>query len=159
MNSRERVLSCLRREGYDRIPVKHEGTPEVNRMILDHYGAPVWYKRTPGSMIDAKKLSDGRLAFTPSFGAYGIFQNQGYWLTNLQGAGTIKHRTTNPAPDQLPTDHHDYIELPGGSNRRALISYPIVGGVDLSTMPGGQGTVQEDTEIVVTHKSGAAANR
>jgi len=38
MNSRERVLSCLRREGYDRIPVKHEGTPEVNRMILDHYG-------------------------------------------------------------------------------------------------------------------------
>ncbi|MCK6371975.1 MAG: hypothetical protein L6Q83_11770 [Gammaproteobacteria bacterium] len=26
-------------------------------------------------------------------------------------------------------------------------------------LPGGQGTVQEDTEIVVTHKSGAAANR
>jgi len=38
MNSRERVLRSLRREGYDRIPVKHEGTPEVNRMILDHYG-------------------------------------------------------------------------------------------------------------------------
>lgn len=30
MTSRERVLSCLARTGYDRIPVKHEGTPEVN---------------------------------------------------------------------------------------------------------------------------------
>ena len=105
-------------------------------MILDHYGAPVWYKRTPGSMMDAKKLSDGRLAFTPSYGPFGIFENQGYWLTNLQGTGTIKHRTTDPAPSALPTDHHDYIELPGGPNRRALISYPIVTGVDLTGMPG-----------------------
>jgi hypothetical protein len=94
-------------------------------MILDHYGAPVWYKRTPSSMMDAKKLSDGRLTFTPSYGPFGIFENQGYWLTNLQGTGTIKHRTTAPAPSALPTDHHDYIELPGGPNRRALISYPI----------------------------------
>ena len=31
MNSRERVLSAFERTGYDRIPVKHEGTPEVNR--------------------------------------------------------------------------------------------------------------------------------
>ncbi len=94
-------------------------------MILDHYGAPVWYKRTPSSMMDAKRLSDGRLAFTPSYGPFGIFENQGYWLTDLDGTGTIKHRTTNPAPTELPTDHHDYIELPGGPNRRALISYPI----------------------------------
>ena len=32
MNSRQRVLGALERRGYDRIPVKHEGTPEVNRM-------------------------------------------------------------------------------------------------------------------------------
>jgi len=38
MNSRERVLSAFERRGYDRIPVKHEGTPEVNRMIMDHFG-------------------------------------------------------------------------------------------------------------------------
>jgi len=38
MNSRERVLSALSRQGYDRIPVKHEGTPEVNRMLLEHFG-------------------------------------------------------------------------------------------------------------------------
>ncbi|HYN33441.1 MAG TPA: hypothetical protein VES40_12510, partial [Ilumatobacteraceae bacterium] len=94
-------------------------------MVLDNYGAPVWYRRTPSGMMDAKRLSDGRLAFTPSYGPFGIFESQGYWLTNLAGTGTVKHRTTNPAPNQLPTDHHDYIELPGGPNRRALVSYPI----------------------------------
>ncbi|KKK57218.1 hypothetical protein LCGC14_3056720 [marine sediment metagenome] len=34
MTSRERVLNAFKREGYDRIPVKHEGTPEVNRVII-----------------------------------------------------------------------------------------------------------------------------
>jgi len=38
MNSRERVLSAADRQGYDRIPIKHEGTPEVNKMIMDHFG-------------------------------------------------------------------------------------------------------------------------
>ena len=38
MNSRERVLSATDWQGYDRIPVKHEGTPEVNRLIMDHFG-------------------------------------------------------------------------------------------------------------------------
>ena len=26
------------RKGYDRIPIKHEGTPEVNHMLMDHFG-------------------------------------------------------------------------------------------------------------------------
>jgi hypothetical protein len=114
-------------------------------MILDHYGAPVWYKRTPSPMMDAKKLSDGRLAFTPSFGAYGIREAQGYWLTNLQGTGTIRHRTTDPAPSALPTDHHDYLftTVPGGQSFRTMVSYPIVAGVDLRTMTGGLGTVND----------------
>lgn len=38
MNSRDRVLSAFSRQGYDRIPVKHEGTPEVNRMLMQHFG-------------------------------------------------------------------------------------------------------------------------
>ncbi|MFB3906703.1 MAG: uroporphyrinogen decarboxylase family protein [Acidobacteriota bacterium] len=38
MNSRERVLNTCERKGYDRIPVKHEGTPEINREIKDHFG-------------------------------------------------------------------------------------------------------------------------
>lgn len=38
MNSRERVLGAFNRTGYDRIPVKHEGTPEINQMIMNHFG-------------------------------------------------------------------------------------------------------------------------
>ena len=38
MNSRERVLSCFNRKGYDRIPIKHEATPEINQILLDHFG-------------------------------------------------------------------------------------------------------------------------
>lgn len=38
MNSRERVLGAFNQTGYDRIPVKHEGTPEINQMIIDHFG-------------------------------------------------------------------------------------------------------------------------
>ena len=38
MTHRERVLGALHRSGYDRIPVKHEGTPEVNKMLMQHFG-------------------------------------------------------------------------------------------------------------------------
>ena len=101
--------------------------------ILDNYGAPVWYKRVSQPVIDLKRLSDGRLAFTPTFGPFGIDANQGYWLTNLQGGPTVKHQTVGG----LLTDHHDYNELPGVPNGRALVSYPIVDNVDLTGMPGG----------------------
>lgn len=38
MSHRERVFAALNRTGYDRIPVKHEGTPEVNKMLMEHFG-------------------------------------------------------------------------------------------------------------------------
>jgi uroporphyrinogen decarboxylase len=38
MLPRERVLSTYNRKGYDRIPVKHEGTPEINQMIMNYFG-------------------------------------------------------------------------------------------------------------------------
>ena len=38
MNSRQRVLSAFERCGYDRIPVKHEATPEVNKLLMEHFG-------------------------------------------------------------------------------------------------------------------------
>jgi len=38
MNCRERTLSALERKGFDRIPVHHEGTPEVNAMLRQHFG-------------------------------------------------------------------------------------------------------------------------
>jgi uroporphyrinogen decarboxylase len=38
MNSRQRLLSAIARKGYDRIPVHHEGTPEVNALLRQHFG-------------------------------------------------------------------------------------------------------------------------
>ena len=38
MNSRERVLNACEKKGYDRVPVKHEGTPEINQEIKEYYG-------------------------------------------------------------------------------------------------------------------------
>ncbi len=38
MTSRERVMACCERRGFDRIPIKHEGTPEVNQQIKEHLG-------------------------------------------------------------------------------------------------------------------------
>jgi len=38
MISRERVLSAFHRQGYDRIPIKHEATPEINHLIMEHFG-------------------------------------------------------------------------------------------------------------------------
>jgi len=93
-------------------------------VIMDNHGAPVWYRRTPEPLIDFKRLPSGSLAFTPQRGAYGIDEGQGYWVTTLQGSSpTALRRTTEPAADELPTDHHDYLEFPGG---RALLSYPLV---------------------------------
>ncbi len=37
MNHKERVLSTLHRNGYDRIPVKHHGTPEVDAMLMEYF--------------------------------------------------------------------------------------------------------------------------
>ncbi len=38
MTPRERVLNACERKGFDRIPVKHEGTPEVNQGIKQYFG-------------------------------------------------------------------------------------------------------------------------
>ena len=38
MNHRQRVMSAFERRGYDRIPVKHEATPEVNKLLMEHFG-------------------------------------------------------------------------------------------------------------------------
>jgi len=38
MTSRQRVLSAFEKKGYDRIPVKHEGAPEINQMLMTHFG-------------------------------------------------------------------------------------------------------------------------
>ena len=38
MNSKERMLGAMERKGFDRIPVHHEATPEVNAILREHFG-------------------------------------------------------------------------------------------------------------------------
>lgn len=38
MTSRDRIMNALLRKGFDRIPVKHEGTPEINHMLIKYFG-------------------------------------------------------------------------------------------------------------------------
>ncbi len=38
MTSRERVMGSANRTGYDRIPVKHEGTSEIDHMLMEYFG-------------------------------------------------------------------------------------------------------------------------
>ena len=38
MTHRDRVIGCCKRTGFDRIPIKHEGTPEVNQELKSHFG-------------------------------------------------------------------------------------------------------------------------
>jgi uroporphyrinogen decarboxylase len=38
MTSKERVLNCLARKGMDRLPVRHEAEPPVNRELMEHAG-------------------------------------------------------------------------------------------------------------------------
>lgn len=37
MTSHQRVMGAVNRTGYDRIPVKHEGTPEIDQLLMDYF--------------------------------------------------------------------------------------------------------------------------
>ena len=37
MNHKERVLNALQRKGFDRIPVKHYGTPEADTLLMEYF--------------------------------------------------------------------------------------------------------------------------
>jgi hypothetical protein len=104
-------------------------------MILDEYGAPVWYKRLDVPGLDLKRRSDGRLVYVPFLGPrYGIDPDAGYRAMSLYGTLVGEYLTADEGGVEHPTDHHDYAELPGG--RYALISYPVVHHVDLTALPG-----------------------
>lgn len=92
-------------------------------VVLNNYGAPVWYKRVPGGGLDLKRRSDGRLIYTPFLGnAFGVTPARGYRITTLSGSLVAEHLTDDPS--SFPTDHHDYVALPAG--KRAMLSYPLV---------------------------------
>ena len=104
-------------------------------LILDEHGGPVWYKRLDRRGTDIERRSDGRIVWVPSLGArYGTEPDAGYRAISLYGTLVDEYITYDEGDVEHPTDHHDYVELSGG--RYALISYPILSGVDLTALPG-----------------------
>jgi hypothetical protein len=104
-------------------------------LILDEYGGPVWYKRLDRSGTDIERRSDGRIVWVPNLGSrYGVEPDAGYRAISLYGTLVDEYISFDEGGVEHPTDHHDFVELPNG--RYALISYPIVSGVDLTALPG-----------------------
>lgn len=134
--------------GFPRFVVERPGAPEPGwyltsgdtpggsfAIILDEYGAPVWYKRFDVPSLDLKLRSDGRLVYVPNLGPrYGIDPDAGYRAMSLYGTLVGEYIAFDEDGLEHPTDHHDFAELPGGGY--ALISYPVVDGVDLTALPG-----------------------
>ena len=114
-------------------------------VILDERGAPVWYKQMPQVMLDLKRRSDGRLLMTPLLGPrYGVLPDAGYQVSSLSGTLVDEHITVDDPADpgvEYPTDHHDYVALPGGG--WAMLSYPLLTGQDLTVL--GTGYLADDT--------------
>jgi hypothetical protein len=122
------------------------GGPPVGSFlaVLDHRGAPVWFKRVDRPSIDLKSWSGGRLAYTPLLGGpFGVNPTDGYRLTDLTGANRGELLTTDPSV--LPVDHHDMVEAPGGGH--ALISYPLVDGYDLTAIGFGSDETIADSVV------------
>jgi hypothetical protein len=142
--------------GFPRLEVERPGTPAPGwyltlattpaggsfALILDEHGGPVWYKRLDRTGTDLKRRSDGRIVWVPNLGSrYGVEPDAGYRAMSIFGTLVGEYITVDEGGLEHPTDHHDFAELPGGGY--ALITYPIVDGVDLTSLPG-SGWLTED---------------
>ena len=112
--------------------------------VLDHFGAPVWYKRVPGDLVSVDRRSDGRLVMVQALGPrYGVDPDRGYFVASLFGTVVDELLTVaDPgAPGvSFPVDHHDLVPLPDGA--RAMLSYPVLEGQDLRVL--GPGYLEDD---------------
>jgi len=120
------------------------GSGDGYAVVLDHFGAPVWYKRVPGDLVHVERRSDGRIVMVPALGPrYGVDPDRGYLVASLFGT-VFDELKTVPDPAEadvvFPTDHHDIVWLPGGG--RSLFSYPLLTGQDLTVL--GSGYLADD---------------
>lgn len=110
-------------------------------VIFDERFVPVWFKRTPGVLLDFKLLSDGTLVGgTLGLAGFGTDPNAGHRVFNLDGSlleirRTVPSRLPRPNYENVyPTDFHEYEEIPSasGPSGRAVITYPLIRNQDLS---------------------------
>jgi hypothetical protein len=102
-------------------------------VILDERGGPVWYKRNDVRLLDAKVTQSGSISLTSVGQFFGTATDDvSRRFYDLAGNLLDDRRISDPS---LPVDHHDYIDLPGGSG--AFVSYPLRHDVDLTALGAG----------------------
>lgn len=114
MTSRERVRGSLGRTGYDRIPVKHEGTPEVNQMLMKHLGL------TNGEQLKCALGDDFRYVEAvyrgPELREFPDGSMQGYWGERYQlseyDGGSYLEASHMPFADITSLDDLDRSNFP-----------------------------------------------
>lgn len=106
-------------------------------VILDEFGAPVWYKRSDRPLVDAKLAADGAFSASPLGQFFGtVSDDLSRRVYGLDGGLLDDRRIDDSAsPVALPVDHHDYVHLPGGGG--AFVSYPLRTDVDLTALGAG----------------------
>ena len=94
MNSRQRVLNTVAGRGYDRIPIKHEGTPEINRLLMDHLACRTWSNCSASSATTSATSSPSiavqNCEHSPT-AAWRAISANATSTPSLNPAGTSKH--------------------------------------------------------------------
>ena len=96
--------------------------------ILDEYGVPVWYKRTPAPVVGVWPQANGNLAwriwsgggFPGGAGLGPENPPRGFEIHDLTGAlvGSV-----GPVGGTEPLDWHELLDLPGGGH--LVLTYPL----------------------------------
>ena len=121
-------------------------------VILDEFGAPVWYKRGETSLIAAARRDDGTIGANNAGQYYGTTGDDVARRTYALDGSLLEVRRP-PDPVAYPADHHDFVDLAGGGG--AFLSYPIRSGVDLTAIGLGAAEHVLDGAIVEIDGSGA----
>lgn len=135
----ERVLSTLERTGYDRIPLKHQGTPEINAVLLEHFRVKTHEELLLAVGDDFRHLNPGyigpQLKTYPDGSWEGLYQER---YQNISfGHGAYPEAVYLPfagiedasdlATCRFPSaDHFDYADIPAQCNEYG--DYAIVYG-------------------------------
>ncbi|MEM9745134.1 MAG: aryl-sulfate sulfotransferase [Actinomycetota bacterium] len=160
---RRHFVRCVP-DDFDRIDVSLLGDPEPGWymttiqadggrdrvVILDEFGAPVWWLDVPIEVALFELSNVGDLLVQPIRGlALSWDPDRGAVRARLDGTIIEEYVTVDDPPGlggtDNPVDHHDIVELPTGGV--ALISYPLVEDVDILGIGGGADEIITDNLI------------
>lgn len=99
--------------------------------IFNERGVPVWYQRLDEALIDAKLNSVGDIVAATNPRAFTTDPTEGHRLIELDGT-LVDVQVGDDV--EFPVDKHDYVEIPALPEGRAIISYPLVEGFDLTDL-------------------------